>query len=505
MNKKTEPIIINTDNLNVPVRQGDLWNNRSASYQFYDGIDVPKCSIMVLGYHRFIKTKYCVECILKYTQDVDYELILIDNDSDDETFTYFQTVPHQNKKIIRITKNIGIAFALNYVSNIFCGKYLVFVSNDVYVTKNWLSNLLKCYESDKQIGFAMPVSSKTSNLQQVDLNYTNFDEMQKKAALFNKSDSSKWEERIRLISIISIYTRPVLDIIGTFDSAYIHDFSEDDFAMRLRRSGYKLVLCKDTWVCHDHDIRKGEDKDPIKHNQSLKIGRDIFRRKYHDIDAWDDIVNFELVMLSQLKINHHTGGKIISLAIDARCGTPVLEIRNKLRQQGISDIESQAFTTQAKYYLDLQTVCDEVVCDRIDFIQTHYSENTFDVIALCEPLNTYPVPVTLLQNIYGMLRSGGLLLFKLRNTDDYNSFLRMTGYRSVEENDIPAVLHVHDVCECLALFGGQNINVISEREKINETIKSQLLNLLHAANPASDDNTFARLITKNYVFKVTKG
>jgi len=505
MDYRIEPIIINTDNIDAPEIQNDLWNNRSASYQFYDAPGVPKCSIMVLGYHRFHKTKYCVECILKYTKNVDYELILIDNDSNDETFEYFQTVPYENKKIIRITKNIGIAFPLNYVRNNFCGKYLVFVSNDIYVTQNWLSNLLKCYESDKRIGFVMPVSSYTSNLQQVNLNYSNLDEMQEQAALFNNSDSSKWEERMRLISIISIYSRPVLDIIGTFDPAYTHDFSEDDFAMRLRRSGYKLILCRDTWVCHDHDVGKGEDKDPVKHNQSLANGRVVFREKYHDIDAWDDILNFELTMLSQLKISHHHSGKMLSLAIDARCGTPVLEIRNKLRQQGISDIESYAFTTQAKYYLDLQTVADDVKCDRIDFIQTHYSENNFDIIALCEPLNIYPVPITLLQNLYGILKPNGTLLFKLRNTDNYNNFLRMAGFRSNDENDIPAVLHEQDICECLRLFGGQNINIIAEHENLNETFKNELFSILYSANPTSDNSNFMRLLTKNYVFKVTKG
>ncbi len=236
-----EPLILSTEHLEAPDPSKGLWENRAAAYRMYDAPGVPLCTIAVTAYNRLEKTRICVECILKYT-DADYELLLIDNGSCDGTTEYFKTVAHGRKKIVRITKNIGFCFAWKTAKECFSGKYLVIVSNDVYVTQSWLSNLLKCYESDPRIGFVEPVSNNVSNNQQVDLPYTDFNDMQLKAAEYNKSDPRKWEERLRCISLIGVYSRPVLDIIGLSDAAFLHDFTEDDLAARLRLGGYKLML-----------------------------------------------------------------------------------------------------------------------------------------------------------------------------------------------------------------------------------------------------------------------
>ncbi len=144
----------------------------------------PLVSIYVLAYNNLEKyTKKCIESILKYSSDVDYELILVDNGSTDGTYKYFESINYDKKKIIKITKNVGIGY---YAMDIFKetkGKYISIVCNDVIVTKNWISNLIKCAESDPKIGMATPVSDFISNLQSVDLDYTNLDDMQKRQLL----------------------------------------------------------------------------------------------------------------------------------------------------------------------------------------------------------------------------------------------------------------------------------------------------------------------------------
>ena len=504
MNYDVEPIVLNTDDLTAASPGESMWVNRAAAYHMYDAPGVPLCSIMVTGYNRLNKTKYCVECILEYTQDVDYELILIDNGSHDGTYDFFQSVPYNNKQIIKVTKNIGAGYAVNEILKIYRGKYLVSIPNDVYVTKNWLSNLLKCYESDVRIGLVQPVSSNVSNLQQVDLNYKNFDDMQKKSAAFNQSDPSKWEERMRLITVAAILSRQIIQNVGLVDSAFVHDFIEDDLCARIRRAGYKLMLCRDTWICHDHDFRNMEDKNPDEFQKNLEGGRAIYREKYHGIDAWDDILNFEFTFSELLKSVRLPSEKPHSLVIDGRCGTPVLEIRNALRRCGVRDVISYAFTTQAKYYHDLQTAADDVKCDRIDFIQSYYADNTFDIIALCEPINIYPRPVTMLQSLYNFLKPKGVLMFKLRNTDDFNAFLRSAGIGGISDGDLPAVLPVNEVQECLKLFGGQDMSITFEHEGLSDSNQKTLLNLLRSVKSNADKNDLARLITKNYVFRVIK-
>ena len=47
----------------------------------------PKMSIGVLGYKHIEDTKRCVESVLRFVGDIDYELILMDNGSNDENET----------------------------------------------------------------------------------------------------------------------------------------------------------------------------------------------------------------------------------------------------------------------------------------------------------------------------------------------------------------------------------------------------------------------------------
>ncbi|MDR1001388.1 MAG: glycosyltransferase family 2 protein [Clostridiales bacterium] len=500
-------IFLNTDDKTAVSADGTLWGNRLLAYSQYDVPSAPLCSIFITGYNRLHKTKYAVECVLKYTTDIDYELILIDNGSSDGTFEYFQSVEHPKKRIIKVSKNIGGGFSFGAIRKVYSGKYLVGVSNDVYVTANWLSNLLRCFESDPRIGFVEPLSSNISNLQQYDLGgWKDFDEMQGKAASFNISDPSKWEERMRLISILSIFSRQVLDSVGIGDFAFVHDFSEDDLTARLRRMGYKLMLCKDTWVCHDHDLDHMEDKDPAAFRASLESGRRLYREKYHGIDPWDDINNYELQLLAPLGTWDMPQGEISALCVDARCGTPVLEIRNRLRRRGRLDVSNWAFTTRAKYFLDLQTTEAEVKCDRVDFIQNHYADETFDIVALCEPLNCYhSAPITLLQSLYNFAKRGGILLFKLRNTSDYNALMRVAGFGGANDEDCPAVMSIDEVSKALKLFGGKNISIGGESYRLSQDDLAIIKSWLGKVNPNYNNQNLQNLTIKDYMFSVSKG
>ncbi|MDR1649060.1 MAG: glycosyltransferase [Synergistaceae bacterium] len=498
-------IILNTDDMTAPVLDGTMWGNRLSAYSQYEEQGVPLCSVYVQAYNRLEKTRYAVECVLRYTRGIDYELILADNGSADGTFEYFQSVPFDKKKIIRATKNFPAAIT-NEIYKLCGGKYIVSLANDLYVTENWLSNLLRCLESAPNVGAAVPMSNNVSNLQEYNLGgWKDFAEMQAKAAAFNVSDPSKWEERLRLVSVLWIMKRDVLDNVGKMDFAYVHDFMEDDFAIRMRRMGYKLILCKDTWVCHDHDFRNMEDKDPAQFQASLESGRRFYREKYHGIDAWDDINNYELQLLAPLDTWMLPRGEITALCVDVRCGTPVLEVRNHLKKRGRTDVKSWAFTTQAKYFLDLQTTDAKVECDRIDFIQSHYADETFDIVALGEPLNTYPTPITFLQRLYNFTKRGGILMFKLRNTNDFNALMRSAGLGGNNDGDNPAVMTIDEVGETLKLFGVKNVNINSEQYTLNQKDLNTIKNWLNKINPNHNDQTLLKLLTHDYTFSVVKG
>ncbi|ADY54933.1 glycosyl transferase family 2 [Syntrophobotulus glycolicus DSM 8271] len=506
MNTFVEPIILNTDSIEAPKVGNDLYTSRKNVYNELLDANAPTASIIVQAYNRLGKTKRCVENILKYTTDVSFELILVDNGSTDGTYEFFQSVDYHDKKIVRVTKNVGAAFPSFYLYNNFKGKYFVIVSNDIVVTHHWLSNLLTCFESDVRIGMVIPLSSNVSNLQDPGWRFDSLEEMEEVAKEYNHSNSLKWKERMRLITTIVIFSREILDIVGKTDAGYFHDFAEDDLAIRIRRAGYKLILCEDTYIHHDHDFRNMEDKDPVEFQNSLNMGRQNYKDKYHGLDAWDDVNNFERPLINMLPQPSAQNNCPQILGVDIRMGTPILEIKNKLRESGVLKTRSSAFTTKAIYYSELATICDgEVYSDRIDAIQEHFEAESFDYLILGEPVNLYPNPLNLIKKLLSLIKKGGKLLIKLRNTNDVRKLFTTLGRNDLCDTETPVDILIDDFIKILGSFRFANVQTGFEMHNIDKNIEDLITALIEGAQFAADSNeSIVRLTIKDYLFYIEK-
>lgn len=430
-------IEINTDQIEQPAVGSDLFSNRAAMAEMQQRSGTSEVSIIIQGYNRLEKTRRCVESVLAYTADVDYELILLDNGSEDATLEYFQSVSHGEKTVIHITKNLGAAFPNSVLNLNKLGRFICSLPNDLIVTPHWMRNLLTCMKSDERIGMVNPVSSNTSNLQCVELPYQNDREMWEKAGKFNRSDPQKWEDRLRLITLGSLYRKEALMATGwpIGDVGFFHDFGDDDITFRIRRMGYRTVLAGDTWVCHDHDLRCGEGKDLVEFQKSLDIGRENFREKFFGVDAWEDVNNFYIPYLPHFPKPSITGRAQI-LGVDTRCGTPILDVKNWLRTFGVFDTDLSAFTQDPKYWLDLKTICrGPVVCDREEFLVDSFPGEAFDYVVVDRPINRYHEPAKMLRDLFSLCKKGGYLVCRLENAYSFREYLHLLGQSDVFNPD----------------------------------------------------------------------
>lgn len=67
---------INTDRMNMPVDEKDLFAARQAAYKNCNSRSTAIITILVVAYNRLEKTRRCVESILNHTKGIDYELLL---------------------------------------------------------------------------------------------------------------------------------------------------------------------------------------------------------------------------------------------------------------------------------------------------------------------------------------------------------------------------------------------------------------------------------------------
>jgi GT2 family glycosyltransferase len=505
MNIDEDILIVNTDDKNSPQPGDSMSDTRTSRMTATLGPDAELISIAVQAYNQLEKAKICVECILKYSTDIDYELILFDNGSTDGTLEYFKSVQYHRKKIIRVTKNIGSA--VNLVYNHFNGRYLAYVMGDVFVTKNWLTNLRACMKSDATIGMVVPVASNVK-FQGIDIIFNSFEEMQMKAAGHNISNPSLWNERLTLFPSVGFYRREALEIAGVGDSGFFHYFGDNDFSFRIRRAGYKLMLCKDTFIHHDHRSNPAE-KDRVEAERSMEAGRRDFKNKYFGIDAWKDINNFEPVMISLINPQEHNGFSGIEiLGVDVLCGTPILEIKNKLREIQINDARLSAFSTNAKYWLDLKTICSgDLIVDRIEFLNEYFPNKQFDYIFMGTPINSYHKPLKLLDDLLKCLNPNGHLLIKLRNTFDITSCFKTLGaHVQVDDTTTPVYqLSLDDLINHVKKAGFIDKKIVTENWPLEEKNLQVLRNAITTIGFSHDPNdVFVRAITRDYVIDIAQ-
>jgi GT2 family glycosyltransferase len=71
------------------------------------------------------------------------------------------------------------------------------------------------------------------------------------ALKFNKLNFNNHHEMNKLIGFCMMMKKEAINKIGLLDENFlIGNFEDDDYCIRLRKAGYKLILCNDTFIHH---------------------------------------------------------------------------------------------------------------------------------------------------------------------------------------------------------------------------------------------------------------
>lgn len=116
----------------------------------------PFVSIIILNYNCKKFLGACLSSVLN-TNYFDYEIILIDNNSNDGSIEFvLQKFRNKFMKVIELTKNCGFAAGNNVGAKYANGDYLVFLNPDTKVNPDWVKNMVIALEKDPSIGIAQP-------------------------------------------------------------------------------------------------------------------------------------------------------------------------------------------------------------------------------------------------------------------------------------------------------------------------------------------------------------
>lgn len=103
---------------------------------------IPKISIIVPVYNAEVTLPRCIESLLRQTFQ-DFEIILIDDCSKDQSCTIIKQYENQDNRIkyVFATKNEGSSAARNLGLDFARGEYVMFADSDDFVTSDWIEQL----------------------------------------------------------------------------------------------------------------------------------------------------------------------------------------------------------------------------------------------------------------------------------------------------------------------------------------------------------------------------
>lgn len=284
----------------------ELASNRYIDKAEADGHYKYDLTITVQAYnHLEDATKQCIESLFHHLPgNLNYELILVNNGSSDGTKEFFEQY-HPTKQIDMAVNYGGhLSFFRTYE-----GKYVLAISNDVFVLDHSIQNMIQCISSTPDAAYIVPQTPNISNLQALDIpcDCGHFSiKTVRYAQSNNRYDPARHIQRARLCNPITLYraqdhfsSNGILLGGQLYSEDATSAFPDDAMSLLINRAGKKNILQKDAFCYHMGQLTIKEDEAKKGKDRLYQQGRLAFYREF-GVDPWGTGFCFDLYLIRAL-------------------------------------------------------------------------------------------------------------------------------------------------------------------------------------------------------------
>ena len=267
----------------------------------YPLVEKPLISLVIPNKDHMEDLSRCVESIVNKSTYSNYEIIVVENNSETkEIFDYYQALEHNER--IRIVKyegdfnysrinNFGVSFAN--------GKYVLLLNNDMKViTREWMEELLmyaqrsdvaavggKLYYADNSIQHAGIVIGLGAHRAAGHTHYKD-----DKMHLGYMGRLCYAQDVTAVTGACLLVGRKQYDEVGGLDETFSVAFNDVDFCLKLRKAGYLNVFTPFCELFHYESKTRGmEEGEKLKRFQNEVA---LFREKWKaELEAGDPYFN----------------------------------------------------------------------------------------------------------------------------------------------------------------------------------------------------------------------
>ena len=216
---------------------------------------------IIITHHNGKKLLFdCVDSIYKNITAQDFEVIVVDNmsndNSADEVKEKFPTI-----NLLKTGSNIGYSGGCNFGAKHAQGEYIIFLNNDTLHTKNWIEELVNFLENNPQVGAAQPKILNAINREMFDYAGGAGGFIDKycfpfvRGRLFNtlEKDINQYGNPKKIFwasGAAFIIRKRLLEELDYFDNIYFAYMEEIDLCWRLQSLGWSVWYVPSSLVYH---------------------------------------------------------------------------------------------------------------------------------------------------------------------------------------------------------------------------------------------------------------
>lgn len=231
----------------------------------------PLVSVIILNWNgkKFLHT--CLSSLIQI-KNPRIEIIVVDNNSSDDSVTYMRkTFPTVN--VITNKKNNGFAGGNNIGAGVATGKYMLFLNNDTKVTKDFLSPMIEACKRDPLVACIQPemrVMDHPDLLDEAGAYLTMSGFLYHYG--YRKEHRSPMYRHRRVVfsakGACMLMPKKAFDRVGGFDEDFFIFFEETDVCHRLWLAGYKIIYLPKSYIFH---VAGGDTTDTYNYERRVYL------------------------------------------------------------------------------------------------------------------------------------------------------------------------------------------------------------------------------------------
>jgi GT2 family glycosyltransferase len=255
-----------------------------------------KVSIIIVSYNTCDLVAACIRSVILFEKDVEYEIIIVDNNSSDNTVVKTQN-DFPSVRIIALKGNLGFAAANNIGIKHSRGEYLLFLNPDTLLSEPVLNVMMEFLEShNNAIMVGCKILNPDGSFQRSFFPFTSLFYVFWISFFIEKivpitKVQNKWRIGIiqptmsvlvdRLLGAFMVIRRSSIDEIGYFDESFFMYSEEEDLCFRIKQNGGLVWYNPDVSIIHfgGQSTQNNMYSSVVNANKS----RFYFIRKHHKI------------------------------------------------------------------------------------------------------------------------------------------------------------------------------------------------------------------------------